>query len=68
MIDQSHHRGQTRQAWDETVAFSDAVLKAIEITNPNETLIIVTSDHSHSMVLTGYSNRTSSILCENLGH
>lgn len=66
MIDQTHHRGHARQALDETVAFSDAIQKAIDITNENETLLIVTSDHSHSMVFTGYPDRSSSILCKEL--
>ncbi|KAJ8967637.1 hypothetical protein NQ314_002756 [Rhamnusium bicolor] len=64
MIDFSHHRGHARQALDETVAFSDAIDKALETTDPQETLIIVTSDHSHSMVLTGYPDRRNGILCK----
>lgn len=64
MIDQTHHRGHARQALDETIAFSDAIQKAMEITDPNDTLLIVTSDHSHSLVFTGYPDRTSSILCK----
>lgn len=64
MIDFSHHRGHARQALDETVAFSDAVERALEITDPLETLIVVTSDHSHSMVFAGYPDRGSSVLCK----
>ncbi|XP_018569569.1 alkaline phosphatase [Anoplophora glabripennis] len=62
MIDFSHHRGHARQALDETVAFSDCIERALEITDPSETLIVVTSDHSHSMVFSGYPDRGSSVL------
>lgn len=64
MIDQTHHRGQARQALDETISFSNAIEMAMEITNPKETLLIVTSDHSHSLMLTGYPDRDSNILCK----
>lgn len=66
MIDFSHHRGHARQALDETVAFSDAVDRALEITDAMETLIVVTSDHSHSMVFGGYPDRGSSVLCKEI--
>nr|CAH7720610.1 unnamed protein product [Callosobruchus chinensis] len=62
MIDMAHHRGHARKALDETVAFSDAIARALELTDPKETLIIVTSDHSHSMVFTGYPDRGTSVL------
>lgn len=62
MIDQAHHRGHARKALGEVIGFSDAVEKALELTDPSETLIIVTSDHSHSMLLTGYPNRTQGVL------
>lgn len=64
LIDQSHHRGHARQALDETIAFSDAVQGALDIINSGDTLLIVTSDHSHSLIFTGYPDRTSDILCE----
>lgn len=64
MIDFAHHRGHARQALDETIAFSDAIQKALDITKSEEddTLIIVTSDHSHSMVFSGYASRDKDIL------
>lgn len=61
-IDQTHHRGHARKALDETVAFSDAVETALNMTSDKETLIIVTSDHSHSMVFTGYPDREQGVL------
>ncbi|XP_044253838.1 alkaline phosphatase, tissue-nonspecific isozyme-like [Tribolium madens] len=62
LIDFAHHRGNARKALDETVSLSDAVQLAVEKTNPQDTLIIVTSDHSHSLVFTGYSSRNTSVL------
>ncbi|XP_019762071.2 alkaline phosphatase, tissue-nonspecific isozyme isoform X1 [Dendroctonus ponderosae] len=61
-IDQAHHRGHARKALDETAALSDAVEVALNMTDELETLIIVTSDHSHSMLLTGYPDRTQGVL------
>ncbi|KAJ3654346.1 hypothetical protein Zmor_013539 [Zophobas morio] len=62
LIDYAHHRGHARQALDETVSFSDAIRVALEKTDPQETLIVVTSDHSHSLVFTGYLSRGSNVL------
>ncbi|KAK4874693.1 hypothetical protein RN001_014053 [Aquatica leii] len=64
MIDFAHHRGHARQALSETVEFSNAVQKAVELTKKvsYETLIIVTADHSHSLVFTGSAKRSVSIL------
>ncbi|CAG9832093.1 unnamed protein product [Diabrotica balteata] len=62
MIDQAHHRGHARKALGETIGFSDAIERALELTDSSETLIIVTSDHSHSMILTGYPDRGRGVL------
>lgn len=49
---------------NETIEFNKAIEKALDLTraNKDETLVIVTSDHSHSLVFTGYSSRNNSIL------
>jgi alkaline phosphatase len=39
-----------------------AVKKAVEMTDPNETLIIVTADHSHTFTIAGYPHRGNEIL------
>lgn len=64
MIDFAHHRGHARQALDETVEFSNAIARAVEMTAEvaEETLIIVTADHSHSLVFTGTLGRDQSVL------
>lgn len=62
MIDFAHHRGHAAQALLETVRFSDAVNATLRMVNTSDTLVIVTSDHTHSMNFNGYSARGSSVL------
>ncbi|XP_073970961.1 alkaline phosphatase 1 isoform X3 [Rhodnius prolixus] len=61
-IDLGHHATQAAKALDETVELSKAVATAMELTNPLDTLIMVTSDHSHTMSISGYPGRGSDIL------
>lgn len=49
-------------ALDETIEMSKAVQKAIDLTNEDETLIVVSSDHSHAMTISGYPTRGNPIL------
>nr|XP_033187513.1 alkaline phosphatase-like [Bombus vancouverensis nearcticus] len=62
LIDYAHHRGHAAQALLETVRFSDAINTTLGMVDTQDTLIIVTSDHTHSMSFNGYSNRGSHIL------
>ena len=39
------------------MAFDRAITRALELTNSEETLIIVTADHSHVMTMAGYPSR-----------
>lgn len=39
-----------------------AVQKALDMTNPEETLIVVTSDHAHPLSISGYPGRGTDIL------
>ena len=61
-IDHAHHENNAYNALNETVEFSNAVAAAYNLTNPEETLIIVTADHSHVMTMAGYSTRGNPIL------
>lgn len=61
-IDHAHHAGQAAQALSETVAFDEAVRTALEMTSRDDTLIIVTADHSHVFTIAGYSRRGNPIL------
>ena len=61
-IDHAHHNGNAKRALIETVEFSNAIRKAIEMTDPEETLIIVSADHSHTFTIAGYPARGNDIL------
>ncbi|HEY5817650.1 MAG TPA: alkaline phosphatase [Mesorhizobium sp.] len=61
-IDHAHHAGNAYRALQDTVALSDAVKAAYAKVNPDETLIIVTADHSHVFTMAGYPNRNNPIL------
>jgi len=57
LIDHGHHGNKARQALDETLQLDAAVTKALEMVNLEETLIVVTADHSHAMTINGYPDR-----------
>lgn len=61
-IDHAHHRNLARHALDETVELSEAIHGATDITDEHDTLTVVTSDHAHTMTLSGYSQRGKDIL------
>jgi alkaline phosphatase len=61
-IDHAHHAGNASGALTDTIAFADAVEAAYNATNPNDTLIIVTADHSHVLTIGGYVTRGNPIL------
>jgi alkaline phosphatase len=61
-IDHANHDGNAYRALDETIALSNAVRAAVEATSPDDTLIIVTADHSHTLNLMGYPVRGNPIL------
>jgi alkaline phosphatase len=61
-IDHGHHANSAYNALHDTIAFARAVEKAVKMTNSEETLIIVTADHSHGFVMGGYSKKGNPIL------
>ena len=61
-IDHGHHAGSAYNALTDTIELSRAVAKAVELTDPEETLIIVTADHSHVFTIAGYPKRGNPIL------
>jgi alkaline phosphatase len=61
-IDHAHHGGQAGYALEETVEFARAVQWAVDNTDPAETLIMVTADHSHVLTIAGYPQRGNDIL------
>jgi alkaline phosphatase len=67
-IDHAHHASNARSALVETIEFANAVKKAYEMTDPNDTLIIVTADHSHVFTIAGYPTRGNPILGKVVGN
>jgi alkaline phosphatase len=61
-IDHSHHDGSAFRALTDTIALSNAVRTAVGKVNLDETLIIVTADHSHTFFIQGYPARGNNIL------
>ncbi|XP_030385710.1 alkaline phosphatase [Scaptodrosophila lebanonensis] len=64
MVDQAHHRGQARKALGEVLALNEAVQATLTQLKDqlDETLIIVTADHSHSLTINGHPERGANIL------
>ncbi len=61
-IDHAHHAGNAYNALHDAVAFSDAVQAAVDAVNLDETLILVTADHSHVFTIAGYPTKGNPIL------
>ena len=61
-IDHAHHYGNAYRALRETVELSNAVRAAASKVDLNETLIIVTADHNHTLTMMGYPTRGNNIL------
>lgn len=62
LIDVAHHSTLAKIALDETVEFSKAVSDAAQLTSEEDTLIVVTSDHAHTISMAGYPKRGENIL------
>lgn len=60
-IDHAHHATNPYRALDDTIAFAEAIQVAMEKAD-DETLIIVTADHSHVFTIAGYPKRGNPIL------
>ncbi|MDN4500831.1 alkaline phosphatase [Alteromonadaceae bacterium BrNp21-10] len=61
-IDHAHHAGSAAGALSDTVELSKAVARAVQLTNAEDTLIIVTADHGHVFTIAGYPKRGNPIL------
>ncbi len=61
-IDHGHHESNAFRALTETVELSNAVRLALGKVNLDETLIVVTADHSHTLTMQGYTLRGNNIL------
>ena len=65
-IDHAHHAGNARRALIETIEFSNAIRRTVEVLQAagqlDDTLIVVTADHSHTFTIAGYPSRGNNIL------
>lgn len=60
-IDHGHHAGNAYRALTDAVELSNAVQAAVDMTTDDDTLIIVTADHSHTFGMVGYPGRGNPI-------
>ena len=64
-IDHAHHNVHATRALSETLTLDAAVERTVDILERegrlDETLIIVTADHSHTMSIAGYPDRGNDI-------
>jgi alkaline phosphatase len=61
-IDHGHHAGNAYRALMDSRELSNAVAVAAAATSADDTLIIVTADHSHVLTMAGYPTRGNPIL------
>ena len=61
-IDHANHYGNAYRALTDTVAMSDAVRAAMDATSADDTLVVVTADHAHTLTFAGYPVRGNPIL------
>ncbi len=61
-IDHGHHAGNAYNALNDSIEFAQAIDAARNATRSDETLILVTADHSHVFTMAGYPKRGNPIL------
>ncbi|XP_018019831.1 membrane-bound alkaline phosphatase isoform X2 [Hyalella azteca] len=61
-IDHALHDGKAQLALEEMQTFDAAISTALELVDLDETLVIVTADHSHGLAINGYPERGNDIL------
>lgn len=66
-IDHGSHNGNAYRTLTDTVALNEAVKTIIGKVDLNETLVVVTGDHSHTLTLAGYAKRGNPILGISIG-
>jgi alkaline phosphatase len=61
-IDHGHHDNIAARALQETLTFEAAVSVAMTMTSQEDTLLVVTADHSHVFNIGGHPSRGNPIL------
>lgn len=67
-IDLAHHETKARKSLDETAEFSKAIDYARRAVSEEDTIILVTADHAHTMSYSGYpvSNGNLALICNRI--
>lgn len=61
-VDHAHHWGNAYRALTDTQEFAEAIAAARAMTDVEDTLIVATADHGHTMAFQGYPERGTNIL------
>ncbi|CAH8579943.1 unnamed protein product [Schistosoma margrebowiei] len=61
-IDHGNHENRAQYALSETLELEKAVEKALSLVDQQETLLLVTADHSHAYGVVGHPTRNTSVL------
>ena len=61
-IDHGLHDNRPRVSLEELLEFEETVESAMKMIDVEETLVIVTADHSHVLTINGYPDRGNDIL------
>ena len=61
-VDHAHHASNSYRALTDAIELANAVKAAMEKTDPRDTMIIVTADHSHVFTIAGYATRGNDIM------
>ncbi|VDO15581.1 unnamed protein product, partial [Rodentolepis nana] len=65
-IDQAHHENRAMKSFAEQHVFDRVIEDIFKEVNPEETLLVVTADHSHSFALVGQPSRFRSLFLPDL--
>ncbi|XP_068218848.1 alkaline phosphatase-like [Palaemon carinicauda] len=60
-IDHMHHDNMAHKSLYEALDLEEAVSMALSMTDPEETIVIVTADHAHTLNINGYAERNENI-------
>jgi alkaline phosphatase len=61
-IDHALHGTNAKRALEDTIAFDEAIKRALALVDLKDTLVVVTADHDHTMTFNGYSHKGNPIL------
>jgi len=66
-IDHALHETNAKRAFEDTIAFDEAIKAALAKVDLANTMIVVTADHDHTMIINGYGKRTGPTTAGNAG-